>query len=212
MSLYIVGSGRCGTKSISAAFGGSHEPACDVILPLATQYLCGLPSVYVQTLLEHASIEEVQSHYRYGELIPELAKYDPDAKFLWVKRGPSATQESMVRNGWYDPRDDGLWPTALAGWSVDRNLQASIQFYMPHNAYRITAPLVGEMPWRQWAQEPQWWRCAWWVRFIDGLIYRNLVGRPHRVVDIDRVRIDDLLEIGEWAGVEVESPGVPHIA
>ena len=211
MSLHIVGSGRCGTKSITATFGGDHEPACDIILPLALQYALGAPTEYVQALLPNAGFGEVQGHYRYAELIPEIARFDVGAKFLWVRRDANATVTSMMRKGWYDPRDDVLWPLSFAQWAVDQELTPHIQFFIPHNAYRVTAAVAGQMSYPAWGELPQRARCEWWVAYSEWLTEQHLRDQEHAIVDIESVTLEVLERIGEWAGVPVVTPGVPHM-
>ncbi len=167
MSLFILGTGRSGTMSAAAYFGGAHEPSSEIIIPAAAYHTAGLiPVEEAAALIEYADLPEVSSHYRYAELIPAIRLADPDAEFLWVRRDREDTVRSMVRKGWYSPRWDDLWPVQWTNWTVTDG-RPGITFRLNHEAFRANPVILGLVPWSEWKAWPQENRCRWWVGYCE---------------------------------------------
>jgi hypothetical protein len=175
MVMFVVGSGRCGTKSVAAAFvlagiPAGHETDLRAVLPLQHAYVTGIldTDTVAETIRTACRFREVEASYVLTGLIEPLAQVYPDAEFLHVTRDPEDTADSMVRNGWYDPADDWQWPT-MWSWITPEGMWSAAD----HPGYRITAPWVGECTWKEWRQMPQWDRCRWWIdwthRRLDGI-------------------------------------------
>ena len=173
--MFVVGSGRCGTKSVAAAFHlagvpTDHESHLEALLPLQHAYVTGILDLdtTAATIKKACNFKNVEASYVFTGLVDPLQEAYPDADLLHVTRDPDDTADSMVRNGWYDPKDDWLWPISYT-WITPEGVWSAGD----HPQYRITAPWVGEMTWTEWQDTPQWDRCRWWIdwthRRLDGI-------------------------------------------
>ena len=182
MSLYILGTGRSGTKSAAAYYGGEHEPSSEMVIAAAAYYSCGRFDIpHAAAILRLADIPEVSAHYAYAPLIDVLAHNDPDAEFLWVRRNRAKTVDSMVEKDWYAPRWDGLWPMQLTYWETHPD-RITLVMEPNHEAFRITPVLLGRWPWWAWARTSQRERCAWWVVHVEALIHA--ARREYRIPEV----------------------------
>lgn len=206
MRLLIVGTGRCGTMSAATALGGIHEPRSDVIVPLAAQYVAGARSADETALILRDTVEwdlmPVAAHYAFVPLLPVLVRMFPTARVLWLWRDRDATVRSMVKRGWYAPRDDDLWPVQTAVWAVASGGRPTLTLSVNHEAFRVTGPLVGDVPWSEWRRWPAERRCYWWVDWVDRVMPAGVSS-----VNIDAF---DPERIAAWAGLPVWFP-MPHL-
>jgi hypothetical protein len=107
VTLIVVGSGRCGTRSFAEFFDTIHEPNPDPVVQTASSYSHGwFTDEQAATLLSTCRWPNVIVDYKQSELMPVTARMDPLPVYLWLVRNPADTVASMVAKGWYDPADD----------------------------------------------------------------------------------------------------------
>lgn len=117
--IYVVGTGRCGTKSIANLLNGVHEPKPRIVVE-ANDYFNGDRhsfAVLAQKLRKRAMLPTTLiSDNKQSLVIPLLAKIDPSAHFVVLFREPIASIASFIGRHWY--RRPSIWETnRLRPWN-----------------------------------------------------------------------------------------------
>lgn len=112
--VFVVGTGRCGTKTLAHLFKqltgvhSVHEP--EPALVRVASFRMGGNEYNVQRTLAHARKESVDQNTHYFEsslwntwLISDYLELWPQAKFVWLSRFPLSWARSAYRRGWYHP-------------------------------------------------------------------------------------------------------------
>lgn len=186
MTLFVVGTGRCGTKTVAQDFTNQgiqarHEPHNELLVELAVRYTLGQVTVeQAARVLRHwCAFGAVESSYKLSELIiPLRAAAHDDTEFLWVYRRPLDTVASMVGKGWYAADEETYLPYSLTWWSFAP--EASLMFDVNWRAFRTTAPLVGLMSLSEWRSLGQAGRCGWWWDWCNRRIAETLPAGSER--------------------------------
>ena len=107
--LWIVGTGRSGTKSAAREYEGVHEPE-PWIGHLASRYYLGERGVgarHLEKLLtRRARLDAgcVSDHWQ-SLCIPLIEEVDPEARFVWLVRDPFQTVRSFLRPNNWNPKN-----------------------------------------------------------------------------------------------------------
>lgn len=133
--VYVVGTGRCGTMSVSKQLGGVHEPYPWVvresfyqgigvngnigILALADPKI----KVYKEELKKKLLLRSLMTvpciaDNRQSWIIPDICNVDSNAEFLVLIREPLGFVSSATRRGWYELGDmwDSYRMRPSSGW------------------------------------------------------------------------------------------------
>ncbi len=160
---FVVGTGRCGTTRYAEVHDGDHEPHPDLLVSLGCLYAAGVVSDRLaMELLRSRSWSELTVSYQLTPLIEPLRAAFPAAEIVHLVRDRDDTVASMVRMDWYADGEWDYFPVQFIGHVGLGPALVGHQWANPP-AYRITAPLVGEMPLREWMTIGQEARCRWWV-------------------------------------------------
>jgi hypothetical protein len=97
--IWVIGTGRCGTKSYAVWKGGVHEPRPS-IRQEALQY-------YYKQDKSEALMEKLKDRLKYGLcsdncqslVIAPIVSIDKKAKFVWLIRNPNDCIHSFMRRG-----------------------------------------------------------------------------------------------------------------
>ena len=107
MSVWGVGTGRCGTKSLAKDMGGLHEPsprlgdyACLTKFSESAYYYCS-HVIRCRHLMEAPII--VDMHHSY--LIDMIMDIDSEAQFIWLIREPLQCVTSLLSGGAFTETD-----------------------------------------------------------------------------------------------------------
>ena len=102
--LYHVGIAKAGTHSIAAIFAkhhlSAHEPEAYRTIDLVVRQYEGQPSAAVDAellLRDERLYLEVEASHIISELVPNLVRLFPDAKFLLTLRDPVSWLESVIQ-------------------------------------------------------------------------------------------------------------------
>lgn len=98
----------------------------------------------------------VHSDQRFYNLIPFLATYFPNSKFVHLQRDMVSTVKSMVARGWYAENE---YPKLYRhDWAK----------------YRLNGALTGSITQKQWELFSQAEKCAWYCFFVNHSIEKHL--------------------------------------
>ena len=175
MTLFIVGTGRCGTKTLATlhqrqGHDAHHEANIETTVEVAARYAADPEGTHdaVVALLRSGffRVGDIEADYKLSELIEPLLEARPDSAFLWLHRRPLDTVRSMVSKGWYRDDEEDYLPFTFQWWGLDDG-KATMMFDVNWRAFRTTGPLVGDMTLREWRALGQAGRCAWWWQWCN---------------------------------------------
>jgi hypothetical protein len=197
--LFVVGSGRSGTLSWAQALHGIHEGHKRLTVPLGTMFAAGLPGRIIEDALRGpvGDWAKVESGWMYTLLVPILDRLC-GPKWLWPIRRPAATVASMVGKGWYKPADDELLPVQVRYATIDGD-RLMWNRWVNQAAYRITAPLVGELSLPEWRGLSQVERCAWWWDWSARRLLSTLPPDRTRIVRMETPA--PARDVAAWSGL-----------
>ena len=187
----MVGSGRCGTKSLAAYYGGDHEPHQNPVVYLASAYAHGwVTAKHVAGLLVNLEWADTVADHKQSELI-EITSQLWDCDYLWVVRNPADTVASLVANRWYLPGDDNYPPGFLNYHGTWDGKDAETTTYN-NSGNRTRGDRVGDFTVDEWTQMSQVERCGWWWGYVNKRIAVQLDKIPTRA---QVVRLEDHPEL-----------------
>lgn len=157
MTLWVVGTGRCGTKSAARELALPHEPP-----PLLGREAVAAfhnprsrDALVMQRIEQRMDLAPGVVDHRQSYVVRLIREADPDARFLWLIREPIPCVESMVACGWWNgSTPERWWPRG--GWDryADEVERAAVYWR------EINAALLEE-----WARD----RDRWEVRVTSTL-------------------------------------------
>jgi hypothetical protein len=188
MKTFVVGTGRCGTVTVTELLNRSpHIKAGHEVPPVlireATQYANGeLPHNIAVDLLRRSYDEfDVVVNHKFSTMIPAIKKAYPDAKFVWMIRRAAPFVASFVARGLYaDPGQD-VWKNNLLDWRAEDS--------------RVTC--------RIWELMTQVDKCAWYWAHVNKIIHITLPLGDRRQI---RIPIESL---SSRAGELFDFVGIP---
>ena len=97
MTLWICGTGRCGTSSAAEEFGGVHEPE-PYLLTYPFEWHAGMrqDEENLRQLIRGRMKYQTCSDLLHSYIIPLILEEDKDAKFLWLIRQPTFFCRSVM--------------------------------------------------------------------------------------------------------------------
>jgi hypothetical protein len=199
-TLFVVGTGRCGTYSIYTAFGqmgydAHHEKHAPATIPTAHHFATGQRDPdFCQAILQSLSFGQVEADYKFSELVPLLA-LDDRTRFLWIRRRREDTIRSMVRRGWYRPEDDMGGDVMSWQWVIKPDGTVGTALNPNTAGNRTTGWQVGAMSYPYWWRTSQHDKCGWWVDYVDTLLEQTLPEGRSYVFDIETVTPTDLRNV-----------------
>ena len=216
-TLFVVGTGRCGTYSMFEAFGrmgyqSAHEANGQATIPVAWRYATGqMDADYAKTILASLDFVQVEVDHKYTELVPLLLE-DDRTRFLWVRRNRKDTVRSMVDRGWYRLNDDSTPPVMWLYWSIGPDGKAHTTANPNSAGHRTKGFEVGSVSQARWMQMRQFEKCGWWVDYVHWLLERYEDDPRFYTVDIETVTPEQLQKIAAdvFDGEPGLLDGVPH--
>ena len=203
MTLFVVGTGRCGTYSIATAFkdmgyDAHHERWSTTTVQSSHWYATGRMTHEEATLLLTATDwGQVEVDANLSHLVPVLTDL-PDTKFLWVKRDPFKVEKSMTRMGWYRTEDDYIPSIYHSGFKRFGD-QVLLYAILNHAGHRVKAYEVTDIPADKWRDAQPFVRCRWFIDWLTQYLDHYLPEDRTRIIDIDTVTAVDLMDIANWA-------------
>jgi hypothetical protein len=197
--IFILGTGRCGTKTLADAL--SQIPGCvvrheiePVLLAEVSDYLTGRlgEDELVRLLKETRSPEQIggelvsgESNQRLSFIVPALQRAFPLARYIWVIRDGRDVVASTTFRGWYDypyagSRVKGKW-----------------------RDHRIRGDVMGVMTENEWSSMSAFAKNCWYWAFTNNLIARQ-AGRLG--LHIFKIRLEDLFSCSRGM---MEAIGLP---
>lgn len=131
--IWGMGTGRCGTKSLSRFLDGDHEPQ-PWIRDEAIRTFYDEPvakAMVLPKLKERLHVGRPCVDLKHSYLIREIMELDASAEFVWVVREPVATVASLLSGGsWTEVNQYGrdLW-RPRGGWV---NMESRIEKAVAH--------------------------------------------------------------------------------
>ncbi len=169
--IFILGTGRSGTKSITDVL--NKNPKCKALhenilqlIRIGSLFEYDKDEIYlneIKRIFEHKIYEADQSQtlilsdQRFWNLIPFLSSYFKNAKFIHVVRNPLDSILSMASRGWYQPNE---YPEIVNhDWAKYRLDGAKCGFYSQED-WQSLSPIE---------------KCAWYYAFVNRSIEKSLL-------------------------------------
>lgn len=180
--IFILGTGRCGTKSLMELLNQwddiycLHEPP-PILRRETAEYLYGdkekgeLIRVLKETRQEQGDGEYAESNQRLSFAVDALAEAFPGARFIWVLRSGLDVVASTYRRRWY--------------FKGEENAESHWQ------RYRVQGDKAGAMSPQQWAALDCFERNCWYWAWTNTKIRADL---NHIQSPSMMLRIEDLEE------------------
>ena len=205
--VFVVGAGRCGTRSVSDLLSG--VPGCRVVherqpqlLDEVTAFLEGgrsseaMVELLRTTRAPFADGERLsgEANQRLSYVLPALVDAFPDLRLVWLIRDGRDAVTSMHHRLWYDPHEAERRPGAVRAWAANR----------------IRGDVVGDVSAEEWDRLDPFGRCCWYWSHTNRLIEREI---QRLAVPALRVRIECLRETlpALWSFLDLAGPVPGHI-
>jgi acetyltransferase-like isoleucine patch superfamily enzyme len=179
---FVVGTGRCGSKSIAKVITQHpnitcwHEPNFQLVR---------LSSAYAHQKMTREAVENTlrfiytktsvfpagfygESDKKLSNLIEILDEIFPNARFLWLIRNAPDTVNSMYSRGWYSDRERRL---IQSGCDEDRS-EPWRKFYAEN---RPNAAQIGLMSEVEWERLTPFERNCWYWSYWNSVIEKQLL-------------------------------------
>lgn len=195
---FIVGTGRCGTKTLARTL--NEHPLCQcthekhkIFIKLATDYCHGLIEDW--ELIQHLktmrqlfpnriglSLYGLSDH-KASYLIQQLSRINKKVKFIWLVRNGWDTVSSTRSRGWYQPDEIELVDKGFRLW----------------RKYRLEGDLCGDMEPARWASLTPFEKSCWYWSYTNNTILDATSLLPShqsimvRLEELDR-KIPEILE------------------
>lgn len=193
--LFVLGTGRCGTKTLATML--SRIPGCRVeherpppLLGEVTALIRGsmTDDDMVALLRDTRSPDAIggdrvsgESNQRLSFIVPTLARAFPGARLLWIVRDGRENVASVHHRRWYDPREPELRQAHHAESAANR----------------ILGPDVGDIERARWDAMSGFERCCWYWSYTNRAIEQATSGLtlPTLCVRLEDLsaRLDELL-------------------
>ena len=165
-----VGTGRCGTKSLSIILGGVHE-AVPFIQDEAALYRDGSRDKAILQTLKR----KLRKHYlrglpavdiQFSYVIPLIVEVDPDAEFVWAIRNPKDMVASAMHKNLYG-----------------RTLENAVERWGRFGEFKLHLDKLRIRPKGDlWDKTSQLFRCYWYWVTVNKLIERDLSDKDYTVI------------------------------
>lgn len=170
--VFIVGTGRSGSKAIVDTL--NQHPSVKAFHENIRQFIRISTQIAHETNKSEVFFKEIElifahkiwqanqdqllvhSDQRFYNLIPFLASYFSNSKFVHLQRDIVSTVKSMVARGWYAENE---YPKLYRhDWAK----------------YRLNGALTGSIAQKQWELFSQAEKCAWYCLFVNHTIEKHL--------------------------------------
>jgi hypothetical protein len=166
MTIWGIGTGRCGTATLAITRGGAHEPKPWLFME-AMKYYQGERSEEVMTILRDRLQARMRSLFNFivdqkqSVLVPLIVEVDSEAKFVWLIREPVDCVKSMMAFGFY--------ARTIEKWDLLR-IMLDESRVRPKEGFPDS-----------WSLET---KCFWYWHEVNSVIERDLVttGAPFEMV------------------------------
>jgi len=135
--IWGLGTGRCGTRSLAAQYGGLHEPKPWFKEEARNYWMHGEEELLRHRIKERAKLDTpLVVDFKQSWCIPLILEIDPDARFVWLIRDAVDCVNSMVAGKWWSDRD---WHGTRrieprAGWTpLDGRMNKCVWYWLTTN-------------------------------------------------------------------------------
>lgn len=185
---FILGTGRCGTKSIAANLDkhndiyASHEEIKQ-FMRLSTELAHKVKSEKsvkeeVYQIFKHKTLKNpvgyksiIHSDQRLWNMIPILKEIFPDSKFIHLIRDGRNTVRSMYARNWFA---DNEFELNQYQWAE----------------FRLNGSKAGEVEKNKWESWGSFERCCWYWAFINKSIYQTLKKESSYLIKLENLNQD----------------------
>lgn len=131
--IWGVGTGRCGTKSLSERLGGVHEPK-PWMLEHPAYYRRGLigPDECIKTILGRMELGASSCvDFKQSFVMDLIVKQDKDWRFVWIIRNPMECVSSFLSGGGFTKQDlfGERYIQPAAGWGDEKSQLKRIAYH-----------------------------------------------------------------------------------
>ena len=170
--VFVLGTGRSGSQAITETL--NQHPECKAfhedimqLIRISTQlayrteeserYLSQIKDIF-QCKVWQATKDQILVHsdQRFWNLVPFLASYFPNAKFVHLYRDPVPCIKSMLARNWY--QDNEYFEYNTHQWAL----------------FRLQGDQVGAFSPEAWAQMTNVERCTWYWTYVNQKIEAQL--------------------------------------